>query len=421
MDWLTRRDEAITPQGTGHTRTGNITEGQNRVREINLEYVLGMDKAFGKFNVNAFFGGNRMRKSAERTSITGTGFNTPFFHAINNVIGTSRNYGYFFNESGINSLFGSAEVSYNGILFLTATGREDWFSVLSPSVNSKFYPSVGASFVFSDAFANLPSWISFGKVRGSWAEVGNVTIEPYNTTLSFTSIGSHLGKPMSAFASATNNNGNLPYEYLVPFTSAEFEFGFDLRFLDNRLGLDVTLYSQKTTDDILNANISRASGFGTTSVNLGEMRNKGIEFLLSATPIKGAVTWDASLNFAKNENEVVSLIEGSTKLNVDEPRTRTVFVAHIVGEPFGSLTGLVQRRSPDGQLVYNSDGAPLTDNQYYKIGSGVPDFTGGFNNSFSSIRILNLKLPDAILRAGGDIYSGTNVRMTASWIHKTNR
>ncbi len=416
MDWLTRRDEAITPQGTGHNRAGNITEGQNRVREINLEYVLGMDKAFGKFNVNAFFGGNRMRKSAERTSITGTGFNTPFFHAINNVLGTSRNYSYFFNESGINSLFGSAEVSYNGILFLTATGREDWFSVLSPSVNSKFYPSVGASFVFSDAFANLPSWISFGKVRGSWAEVGNVTIEPYNTTLSFTSIGSHLGKPMSAFASATNNNGNLPYEYLVPFTSAEFEFGFDLRFLDNRLGLDVTLYSQKTTDDILNANISRSSGFGTTSVNLGEMRNKGIEFLLSATPIKGAVTWDASLNFAKNENEVVSLIEGSTKLNVDEPRTRTVFVAHIVGEPFGSLTGLVQRRSPDGQLVYNSDGAPLTDNQYYKIGSGVPDFTGGFNNSFT---YKNLNLSFLIdFRAGGDIYSGTNVRMTQAGFTK---
>ena len=140
------------------------------------------------------------------------------------------------------------------------------------------------------------------------------------------------------------------------------------------------------------------------------MQNRGIEFLLTATPIKGAVTWDASLNFAKNENEVVSLIEGSTKLNVDEPRTRTVFVSHIVGEPFGALTGLVQRRSPDGQLVYNSDGAPLTDGQYYIIGSGVADFTGGFNNSFT---YKNLNLSFLIdFKAGGDIYSGTNVRMT---------
>jgi TonB-linked SusC/RagA family outer membrane protein len=416
MDWLTRRDESITPQGTGHNRAGNMTEGENRVRETNLEYVIGMDKAFGKFNVNAFFGGNRMRRSSERTSITGTGFNTPFFHAINNVIGTSKNFSYFFNESGINSLFGSAEASYNGVFFLTATGRQDWFSVLSPSVNSKFYPSVGASFVFSDAFTELPGWLSFGKVRASWAEVGNVTIDPYNTTLSFTSIGAHLGKPMSAFASATNNNGNLPYEFLVPYTSTEFEFGFDLRFMDNRLGLDLTLYSQKTTDDILNANISRASGFGTTSVNLGEMQNRGIEFLLTATPIKGEFTWDASLNFAKNQNEVVSLIEGSTKLNVEEPRTRTVFVSHIVGEQFGSLTGLVQRRTPDGQLVYNSDGAPLTDGQYYIIGNGVPDFTGGFNNSLT-YKNLNLSfLLD--FRAGGDIYSGTNVRMTQAGFTK---
>ena len=225
MDWQTRRDENITPQGTGHNRLGNITEGENRVREVNLEYIVGVDKEFGKFNVNAFFGGNRMRRSSERTSITGTGFNTPFFHAINNVIGTSRVYNYFFRESGINSLFGSAEVGYNGVLFLTATGRQDWFSVLTPSVNSKFYPSVGASFVFSDALTELPTWLSFGKVRASWAEVGNVTIEPYNVKLSFTSYGSHLGKPLATFASAQDEGGNLPYEFLIPYTSTEFEFG----------------------------------------------------------------------------------------------------------------------------------------------------------------------------------------------------
>ena len=131
---------------------------------------------------------------------------------------------------------------------------------------------------------------------------------------------------------------------------------------------------------------------------------------------KGEFTWDASLNFAKNQNEVVSLIEGSTKLNVEEPRTRTVFVSHIVGEQFGSLTGLVQRRTPDGQLVYNADGAPLTDGQYYIIGNGVPDFTGGFNNSFT-YKNLNLSfLLD--FRAGGDIYSGTNVRMTQAGFTK---
>jgi len=416
MDWSTRRDTNVTPQGTGHNRSGDMQEGETRIREVNLEYILGFDKAFGKINVNAFFGGNRMRRTGERIEISGTGFNTPFFHAINNVVGTTRNFTYNYSGSGINSLFGSAEIGYNGYLFLTATGRQDWFSVLKPELNSNFYPSVGASFVFSEAFNALPTWLSFGKVRASWAQVGNVTINPYNTKLSFANIGAHLGRPMAAFSSATNNSGNLPYENLIPYTSNEVELGFDVRFFENRLGVDFTYYRQKTTDDILNASISRASGFATTSVNLGEMQNRGIEVLLTGTPLRGDLKWDISLNFARNRNKVISLIEGNDKLNVDEPRTRTVFISHIVGRPFGVITGLKQLRSPDGQLVFDANGTPITDGQYYEIGSGVPDFTGGLNNEFT-FRNINLSfLID--FKAGGDIFSGTNVRMTQAGFTK---
>jgi hypothetical protein len=221
---------------------------------------------------------------------------------------------------------------------------------------------------------------------------------------------------LSTFSSATGNAGNLPNPKLVPYTSTEYEVGFDLRFLQNRLGLDLTLYSQKTTDDILNAGISRTSGFATTSVNLGEMRNKGIEILLTATPVRQVITWDVSLNFAKNINKVVSLIAGSDKLNVEEPRTRTVYVAHVVGHPFGMLTGLMQRRSDDGQLVYDADGAPLTDSKYYNLGNGVPNFTGGLNNSITYKQINLSVLID--FKAGGQIYSGTNVRMTGAGFTK---
>ncbi len=166
----------------------------------------------------------------------------------------------------------------------------------------------------------------------------------------------------------------------------------------------------------MNAGISQASGFSTTSVNLGKITNKGVEFLLTGTPIRSTVTWDVSLNFAKNNSEVVSLIAGQERLFVDEPRTRTVGIFHVVGQPYGMILGYKQRRDPSGNLVYDSTGAPLTDNTFQTLGNGVPDFTGGLNNSLTW-KALNLSfLID--FRSGGDIYSGTNVRMTQAGKHK---
>lgn len=415
MDWFTKRGTQSTPQGTGHNRGGNFTEYENRGREINLEYIVGFDKTFSKFGVNAFVGGNQMRRWDERISANGNGFNLPFLAAINNAF--QRNFGFGYGKSGINSLFGSAELSFNNYLFITATARQDWFSVLNKEDNSILYPSVSASFVFSDAIPTLPAWLSFGKVRASWAQVGNVSsVGPYQTNLSYLAGTTHLSRPLGTYNSGQSNGSNLPNNLLKPFTSTEFEVGIDVRFFNNRLGFDVTYYDQKTTDDILNANISRTSGFRTTSVNLGEMSNKGIEALVTGTPIKGAITWDVSLNFAHNKSQVVSLIEGQKELIGEEPRTRNVFIKHIVGYPYGMITGKVQMRDPDGNLVYDDQGQPLTDNKYQIIGEGVPDFTGGLNNSFTYKGVNLTFLID--FKSGGDIYSGTNVRMTQAGFTK---
>jgi hypothetical protein len=188
------------------------------------------------------------------------------------------------------------------------------------------------------------------------------------------------------------------------------EYGAEFRFFNDRLGIDIAYYNQRTTDDILNANISQSSGFATTSVNVGKITNKGVELLLTATPVRSAITWDISLNFAKNNSNVVSLIGNQTELFVEEPRTRFVAIKHIIGQPYGMITGLMQRRDPNGNLVYDSSGTPLPDNTFHILGRGVPDFTGGFQNSLSW-KGLNLSfLID--FRSGGDIYSGTNLRMT---------
>ncbi|MEJ7586152.1 MAG: SusC/RagA family TonB-linked outer membrane protein [Ferruginibacter sp.] len=413
MDWFTKRGTLLTPQGTGHNRGGSMSEYEYRTREINFQYMLGFNKTYnGKFGVNAFFGGNRMRRTNEYISANGSGFNTPFFAAITNA--RDKNYDYNYGKQGINSIFGSVEFSYNNYLFLTGTARKDWFSVLNPEDNSIVYPSIGASFVFTEALKAFPGWLSYGKLRAGWAQVGNVnSVSPYQTTLLYGAGSTHVGQPLGGFSSGSN----FPNPNLKPFTSTEFEFGMEARFFNDRLGFDVTYYDQKTTDDILNANISRASGFTTTTVNLGKLTNKGIEVLLTGKPIQGGVNWDVSLNFSKNNSKVISLIEGQTEVIGEEPRTRTVFIKSIVGQPFGVITGQTQLRDPaSGLLVYDANGTPVGDGSYKIIGNGVPDFTGGLNNSFTW-KQLNLSfLID--FKSGGDIYSGTNVRMTQAGFTK---
>jgi TonB-linked SusC/RagA family outer membrane protein len=421
MDWYTRRGTTLTPQGTGYSRGGNMSESERRVNEINLEAMLGYNRQFGDFGVVAFLGANRMRREDESISANGTNFNVPFFHAINNA--EARNFGYSYSGWGINSVYGSAEFNYKNILFLTGTGRTDWFSTLDPSLNDITYPSVGGSFVFSDALEDLPFWLSFGKVRASWARVGSSTVSPYQIQNTYTLLGAPAvgfegnTVPMASYATAGNNNGTIPNPFLVPLLSTEIEFGFDVRMFQNRLGLDFTYYHQKSTNDQLNAQISRASGFGSTLVNLGEMENKGIEILLTGTPVRTSeFNWDVSFNIARNRNQVISLIEGTDILNVEEPRTRTVFVQHRTGQPFGVLAGWVQKTSPDGQPVFEENGAPVQSDQMEVIGNGIPDFTGGFSNSITYKGFNLSALID--FRVGGEIYSGTNVRLTQWGLHK---
>jgi TonB-linked SusC/RagA family outer membrane protein len=411
MDWYTLRRTSLTPQGTGYQRGGAMSEGETRVREINYEWTAGFNKSFlnNKIGVNAFVGGNRMRREFESISANGNGFNTPLFAAINNA--NQRNFGYGYSKSGINSLFGSVEVSYNNYLFITGTARKDWFSVLNPDDNGILYPSLGASFVFSDAF-KLPAWFSYGKARLSWAQVGNVSsVGPYSTLLAYTAGTTHNGIPLGSYSSGYSYGTNLPNPNLKPFTSTEMEYGLEAKFLKSRLGLDVTYYDQKTTDDILNANISRASGFSSTSVNIGEITNKGIEILVTGTPVKSDITWDVSVNFAKNNSNVVSLIEGQTEFVGEEPRTRNVFIKNIVGYPYGMITGKVQMKDPAGNLVYNAtDGSAVAAPGYVIIGNGVPDFTGGVNNALTWKGVNLTFLVD--FKSGGKIFSGTNMRMT---------
>jgi outer membrane receptor protein involved in Fe transport len=176
-------------------------------------------------------------------------------------------------KSTVNSLYGTAEFGYKSYLFITATGRNDWFSVLSPENNHYFYPSISGSFVFSEMFKTLPSWLSFGKIRASYADVGSANgANPYSNSLTYTvSTNSFNGQPLGSISNTATPNPNLK-----PFSLKEKEIGFELRMFNSRVNLDVAAYEKRTTNQILGVAISNASGYTSTIVNLGESKTRGL-------------------------------------------------------------------------------------------------------------------------------------------------
>lgn len=414
MDWFTRRETNITPYGTGYQRKGSMNERERRIREVNLEGIIGFDETYGDISVNAFAGGNRMRRSSEVLSLNGSVFNIPFFNTVSNL--SNQSLGYGLSEEGINSVFGSATVGYKDFIYITGTARNDWFSTLNRATNDILYPSVGGSLIFTELMnLGANSFLSFGKIRGSWAQVGGDT-DPYRLDLTYSLGQGHLGVP-----NANISQSSVPNPLLKPLTSTEIEIGLDLRFFNNRLGVDFTYYDQTTTDDILNASIAQSSGFTGTVLNIGEIRNNGIELLLSGTPIRSNnLTWDVSFNLAFNDSEVVQLAEGLDQIRVDgnlgQPRTRWAFIDHVVGERFGTITGFTQEMI-NGQPVFDATtGQPVRTTSTSILGNGVHRFTGGINNSFSFKGFYLDFLVD--FKAGGKIYSGTNVRLYGNGLHQ---
>ena len=424
-DTYTTRRTNVTPFGTAFNPNGQQSEQEFRITEINTDFLVMANKDLtSQIGVNATFGGNILYREVETLTLSGSGgFSIPSLELVTNQLNQST--GYSFNEKQVNSLYGSAEFSFNDYFFLTLTARNDWSSTLPTDNNSYFYPSISGSFVFTDA-VDTPEWLSFGKVRASWAEVGGDT-DPYQLALTYSLNGAaHLGQPRGGIS-----QGTIPLAGLKPFSQTGVEFGFDLRFVDNRVGVDFTYYDQTTSDQILSTTISSTSGFGSRVINAGEMANSGIELLLSTTPVRTADTrWDLDFNFAQNTNEVVSLVEGQTSLVLEESRARGNFITADVGEPFGTIKGqkFLRQNVPldadgnddfcnaTGPIVHDADGLPLRSGQLCVLGNGTPDFVGGVTNR---VRYKNFTLSALVdFSFGGDLFSVTNVSGYGNGLHK---
>ncbi len=411
-DTYTLRRTNIEPYGTAYTPRGSQTEESYDITELNTDFLLSLNrKVTPDLGLVANFGGNIQYSENESLTLGGGGgFNIPNLEVVTNQSTSSTGYNLIHKQ--VNSLYTQAEFAFKNYLFLTATGRNDWSSTLPKDNNSYFYPSVSASFVFTDAFGGMPAWLDYGKLRAAYANVGGDTYA-YRLRLTYGLNGtSHLGHPRGGIA-----QGEIPLAGLKPYSSDEYEAGIDLRGLRNRIGLDFTYYSRETTNQILPISISGTSGFGGRVINVGAITNKGVEALLSTTPLLTQnIRWDVNFNFARNRNEVVSLLGENDVVRLGESRNQGNYVTAEVGKPFGVIRGNGYRLDDQGRRVFDADGLPVRTPEAKELGNAMPDWNGGLSTSFRYRRFTLSGLID--MRFGGDFYSALNANAYGNGLHK---
>jgi TonB-linked SusC/RagA family outer membrane protein len=418
-DWSVERREYRRAFSTQRFPFGQYREVNIRNQESNADFLFSANRDLGRdFALNANFGGNQMRQTSRFDESNAGQLNIPGIYNLSNsripLQVTQRVVG-----KRINSLYGSAGISFRNMLFLELTGRNDWSSALTlpedlkpfgTEDNSYFYSSAALSAVISEMIT-MPSFINFSKFRASFAQVGNDT-DPFTFTQSF-----NPSVPFGNFQiyGETDRLANLN---LKPEISSSFEAGMEWKFFDNRLGLDFTYYSSNTRNQILNIPLSVTSGYGSRSINAGKIRNWGYEVMLNIQAIrKKDFRWTTDINFSSNRSKVLELRDGLTNFVM---ASRTVTVEARVGERMGDLYGIgfarVQNTDPaapfydasgkfTGQMVFDANGRPVRTTNRIKLGNYNPDFLLGILNSFN-FKGLNLSFLFDI-RSGGRIYSHT--------------
>jgi TonB-linked SusC/RagA family outer membrane protein len=408
-DHYNSRRTDLTPPGTVFNPDGGMNEQTLEANETNADFLVGSRHDFpAGFGFDAFVGVNRMQSTYENIGLGGNKFNIAGLETVQNTVNQYNWYGLW--RRRVNSVFGSATLHWKHRLYLTFTGRNDWFSTLPSNANNLFYPSVGASFVFSELF-QLPAFINYGKVFASWAEVSG-DVDPYSLDLTYQLSGQGFqGQPLGVI---TNNT--IPDRALAPSTSREVEVGFDVKFLRSRLGMELSLYNRQTENDIIVSTISNASGFESAYIKEGEIENKGIEGVVSVVPWRSRNwEWNLTFNAARNWNEVTNLGKDVESIQIDASRTFTAYIHHDVGQPASVIKGFAYKRDDAGNIVFGANGLPLQ-GDYVMLGNGVHDFTGGINNTF---RWRNLSLGVLIdFKTGGEIYSATNAYAYVYGQHK---
>ncbi|TDQ76728.1 SusC/RagA family TonB-linked outer membrane protein [Sphingobacterium yanglingense] len=410
MDSYATRFDNRTYGGSPLAATGKYSNGKSDFSERNYTIALHAHKdqlGDSKWGVSGSVFGQIMKNTDSYLSIDAGELEVPnFFHVENGKGRAGLNQLY--SEKQINSLYAMGELNYDGYWFLTVTGREDWSSTL---LDPFFYPGVSTSLVLSDMIrkngGNLPSFLSFLKLRGSYAMVGNDS-KPYQLYNSYA-----IGKDPNGTTTSTYDeikyNRNLKNELIK-----SLEFGFDARFLNNRLGLDFAWYNNNATNQLLEIPMDPMSGFRAEVINAGKIQNTGFEITLDAQILQkdnGGLNWNTSINFSKNTNKVIKLTDEVTTYKLGG--FDNLEVNGHAGELYGNIYGTKYLRVEDSSSPYFGqrilkDGLPQA-TDVVLLGNQAPKALIGWINSFNYKNIgLSFQVDG---RFGGKFFSGTQVNL----------
>jgi iron complex outermembrane receptor protein len=307
---------------------------------------------------------------------TNGGFNIRDFFSLTNSKNNPVNSSSSRGSDLLYGIFATAQLSYKEMLFLEASGRNDWSSILPPNNNSYFYPGVSASWLFSQVL-QMPAWFNYGKLRASYTNLGLPGPRYFSNNIY--SVGSY-----PTFGATFSPPNSLPPANLVPEKRREIELGIESRFLDSRMGLEVNYYHSNRYRAIIGLSLPASTGVGSININAGDIAQNGFEIQLMATPIKTKdFQWNLNLNGAKDKPMVKKLFPGITQQTLWGATGATI--AAIEGHPWGEiLLNPYIIDSKTGKKVVDAGGYYDTDpSKQVPYGNVLPNLTGGFNNTFT--------------------------------------
>ncbi|MCF8715149.1 SusC/RagA family TonB-linked outer membrane protein [Joostella atrarenae] len=370
-------------------------------QEINNDFLLSYDKDISKkFGFKMSVGGNNRIEKRRYTSTSVTGLVVPGVYKLANgksspSISTSD------YDKKVNSLYGLATFSFNDQIFVDVTGRNDWSSTLPQDNWSFFYPSVNTSFILSDIFNLKGNTLDYLKYRFSYAQVGNDT-DPYQTSKYYNN---------SDFASSATVPSTLYNPNLKPELSTSFETGIEAKFFKNRLSLDATVYQIETENQVIQLDLDYNTGYSSTYVNSGSVRNRGIELTLEGKIIKNKkFDWSSTVTWSKNQGRVSDLPDEVDNEFLIDSGGNAYMIAKV-GESPTAIYGYGFVRSPEGEIVYDEGGLPAypESGDYKYIGDAMPDWRAGWYNKFKFGNFTAGVTIDG--QYGGIVYSQTHHKL----------
>ena len=409
--YTTENANRLAPGGTHKElwKNGMYSENSLRYQYLSTNLMTNFNKQFGDFNFNLLLGTTSEYTKNVRNSRMAWNFQVPEFYSFDNALKEDRDFSNYKSRKRLVGVYGEFRVDWRNAIFLTVTGRNDWSSTLPKENRSYFYPSVSGAIVFTELMGDArPEWLTFGKVRASWARVGKDT-SPYVTNTYLWPVGTYLNGMTGVGNTWTTGN-----PFLKPEITESTEIGLEMRFLNNRLHFDYAFYTNNSYNQIMEPRLSNYIGYILRKVNAGDVYNKGMEFTIGGIPVQTQdFTWETSLNLYGNRGTVKNLLDGMNILYVTDVQVGSARAASFNDGNFMAISGSEFDRDDNGNIVLDDNNMPVGGtNDKLEIGNREPRVAGGWNNTLTWKNWSFNMLWE--FRVGGHVYNGTYYSMVAT-------